>query len=215
MIHYFELKQVTPHPLVGVTDFNSQVWGKNLALKSSSRYLLYAPSGKGKSSFIHLLYGLRNDFQGEILIKGKSHAAMNSNEWAELRQHDLSIQFQDLRLFGDLTAQENLEVKLVLPQAVEKARVESWLSRLQIEHLVAKPAKHLSYGERQRFAIVRAMIQPFGCILLDEPFAHLDPENTRRACELIDERCRELNAGFILTSLHENQPLPYDEIIRL
>lgn len=213
--HYFELNQVTPHPLVGVTDFNSTVWGKHISLQATTRYLLYAPSGKGKSSFIHLLYGLRNDFQGEILIKGKSHSSMSSNEWADLRQQDLSIQFQDLRLFGDLSAWENIQVKLSLPSAVEESRISGWMSRLQIDHLLHKPARHLSYGERQRFAIVRALIQPFRCLLLDEPFAHLDPENTRRACELIDERCTELNAGFVLTSLHENQPLRYDEIIRL
>lgn len=215
MSYYFEMNQVTPLPLVGVTDFKSQVWGKDVGLSEGVRYLLYAPSGKGKSTFIHLLYGLRDDYQGTVKINGLDRKTFAFNDWSELRQSQLSIMFQDLRLFGDLTAWENLEVKFALPGAVSENRVEEWLDRLQIGSLTEKPAKHLSYGERQRFAIIRALIQPFKFILLDEPFAHLDHENAERACALIDERCKELNAGFVLTSLEEHQPLKYDKIVNL
>lgn len=215
MSYLVEMNQVTPHPLVGVTDFNSQVWNKELQLTDGVRYLLYAPSGKGKSSFIHLIYGLRDDYEGTILINNRDRKTFSFDDWSDLRQSHLSIMFQDLRLFGDLSAEENITVKTSLPGAVEMSRIEEWFDRLQIYHLLQRPAKFLSYGERQRFAIIRALVQPFKLLLLDEPFAHLDPENTKRACALIDERCKELNAGFILTSLEEDQPLRYDKMLHL
>ncbi|MCU0428721.1 MAG: ATP-binding cassette domain-containing protein [Cytophagaceae bacterium] len=140
---------------------------------------------------------------------------IRANDWALLRQQEFSIVFQDLRLFGDLSGWENLTVKSLLPGAVEENRLLEWIDVLQIGHVINKPARLLSYGERQRVAILRSLIQPFSCLLLDEPFAHLDAENTSRACSLIDQRCKELNAGFVLTSLQTQQPLPYDQLLRL
>ena len=66
-----------------------------------------------------------------------------------------------------------------------------------------------SYGEQQRIAIVRALIQPFELLLMDEPFSHLDNENILKAAKLIAEECAKRNAGFVLTDLDEDEHFEY------
>jgi len=73
----------------------------------------------------------------------------------------------------------------------------------------------MSYGQRQRIAIIRALCQPFDYLLLDEPFSHLDEANVKAACALIRAVCAEQNAGYILVSLGENYFMEYDEILVL
>src|SRR6185369_13306213 len=95
--------KVTPHPLDGVTHLNTQLWDKELLFEGSKKYKINAPSGKGKSTFIHLIYGLRNDYDGEIFIDNKNINQLNNDDWANIRQSEISIIFQDLRLFPELT----------------------------------------------------------------------------------------------------------------
>ena len=65
-------------------------------------------------------------------------------------------------------------------------------------------------GQQQRVAIIRALAQPFEWILLDEPFSHLDEENTQKCLTLIHQRCDEQRAGFILTTLGDDHGTKYD-----
>ncbi len=77
--------KVTPYPLDGVTHLNTELWDKELFFESSKKYKINAPSGKGKSTFIHLIYGLRNDYKGTIFIEEKNVKHYNNNDWAALR----------------------------------------------------------------------------------------------------------------------------------
>jgi len=70
-------------------------------------------------------------------------------------------------------------------------------------------------GQQQRVAIVRALCQPFDWLLMDEPFSHLDEENTQRSLKLIIERCAELKSGFVLTSLGDDHGIQYDQTLML
>ena len=85
---------------------------------------------------------------------------------------------------------------------------------LGIENLLEKKCGELSYGQRQRVAIIRALSQPFEYLLLDEPFSHLDDENTQKACTLIETALAKNNAGLILVSLGEKYFLKYDKEIK-
>ncbi len=204
-------KNIIPAPLEGVLDKNSQIWATEVSFEKNRRYGINAPSGKGKSTFIHLIYGLRNDFKGELKLDDKIVQKISLNEWAKIRQHKFSIVFQDLRLFMNLTAFENIELKALLNKKDNKAQIEEMAERLGIQHVLNKKAQLLSYGERQRTAIIRAMVQPFEFLLLDEPFSHLDELNIQKACQLIDEKCLENQASILMTTLGYDYALKFDE----
>jgi ABC-type lipoprotein export system ATPase subunit len=225
-----ELKNVIPTPLLenGLNP-TSQVFNIDGTSRDSregslffdKNYLVTAPSGKGKSTLIHLIYGLRNDYVGDIFLDKKNIKSFNVDDWATLRQKKLAIVFQDLRLFLNLTARENIALKQGLnsvegrnPDSVGKGPLfdfENAAKRLGVYDFLEKKCETLSYGQRQRVAILRGLAQPFDMILLDEPFSHLDTENIKIATELIQESCEQNKAGFIHVSLGDAYYFEYDE----
>ena len=210
-----EFNKLTPHPLDGVTHLNTPIWGNIVSIDSNNKYKVDAPSGRGKSTFIHLLYGLRNDYNGAIFFDGKNIQQFSNDQWASIRQINISIIFQDLRLFPELTAMENIELKFELKNKISKEKILNYIELLKISHVINKPAKFLSYGERQRVAIIRAMVQPFSLLLMDEPFSHLDHANAQVAANIILKECEERNAGYIFTSLGGESFFKVDQTIHL
>lgn len=205
------LKDIRPLPLMeGGYLEGSQVWNHELEFVEGKKYLVTAPSGTGKSTLLHIIYGLRHDYEGSAVLYGKAAAELKPDEWSELRQRSLSIVFQNLRLFPEQTARENIEVKRKLLPHINEERVQHMADHLGVANLLDKPAQTLSYGQRQRVAIIRALCQPFDYLLLDEPFSHLDEENIRKASELITQACEENQAGFILVSLGDSYFFQYD-----
>ena len=89
------------------------------------------------------------------------------------------------------------------------------LGELGIENKWGQKCGLLSMGQQQRVAIIRALAQPYEWLILDEPFSHLDEENTRLCLRLINERTTEQGAGFVLTSLGDNHGFSYDYTLKL
>jgi ABC-type lipoprotein export system ATPase subunit len=208
------LAGLIPHPLQS-SDRLSQIWRQEVLIEEGARVFVQAPSGTGKSTLIHLLYGLRNDYDGEARWNEKELRALDDETVSAFRAGDVSIIFQDLRLFPDLTLCENLEVKRALANTVSVKEMDEWIIRLGLDHRRHALASTLSYGERQRTAIVRGLVQPFKWLLMDEPFSHLDEENIVRAATLIDEVVTRLNAGFLYADLDDNAHFTYTRKLRL
>lgn len=205
-----QLRNIVPEPLKSrMGQQYSDVWGQVQDIQVGERIFFRAPSGKGKSTFMHILYGLRNDYTGKAMWDNKDVAEHKDDQWAGLRSKDLSIVFQDLRLFGDLTIEENIGIKLALTNTVTTEQAKEWLAMLGLDGKWNQKAETLSYGERQRVAIIRSLLQPFKWLLLDEPFSHLDNENTHKAATLIWNRVQELNAGMMVVDLEDNEWFPY------
>lgn len=201
--------------MAGVIDSKTNVWEKECVFESGKKYRVVAPSGKGKSTFIHYIYGLRNDYTGDVNLGDQNARQISNDEWAEIRQKNISIVYQDLRLFLHLTAVQNLEVKSVLYPDTSADKIRSMAEQLGVTNLLFKKCNTLSYGERQRIAIIRALIQPFDWLLLDEPFSHLDKDNTIKAFELIEAEVGSRNAGMILTSLGSDNYFTYHQELKL
>lgn len=205
-----QLQKLVPEPLKSRIDAQqSDIWNREQTINPGELVFFRAPSGKGKSTFMHILYGLRSDYEGTARWDGKEVAHQNDEQWAELRSKDLSIVFQDLRLFGDLTVEENIAIKQSLTNTVPLAEAKEWLSLLGLEGKWHQRAETLSYGERQRVAIVRSLLQPFKWLMLDEPFSHLDNENSQKAARLIDDQVKKNNAGMLVVDLEDNDWFPY------
>ncbi len=211
-----QFSQIIPHPLKEASSFNSsEIWNTELTFEQGKNYLIEAPSGKGKSTFLHIIYGIRKDFDGNARINNETTNAFSNDQWTDLRQTTLSIVFQDLRLFEDLTALENIQIKNQLARHYSDEKILEMAEKLGVHELLPKPLYTLSYGQRQRIAIIRALCQPFKYLLLDEPFSNLDEANIRIASELIKEACEQNRAGLILVSLGERFFFEYDQIFQL
>ena len=213
----FELKQVIPIPLKKRNgNLDADIWGKNIRFKNKERIKIIAPSGTGKTTLIHTLYGLRKDFEGSILFDEVDIKQLSSAQIASQRQHSVSIVFQDLRLFGQLTARENIALNRVLqPPIYDVSKINEMAHLLDVSHILDQPASICSYGEQQRICIIRALVQPFKWLLMDEPFSHLDIHNQQLAIQLINDECNKRDAGFILTDLNEDHFFTYSRILHL
>jgi ABC-type lipoprotein export system ATPase subunit len=197
----FELQKVIPNPLKEEIFSSESVWDSELTIESPEKILLNAHSGKGKSTFVHLLYGLRSDFSGAIFVNGTKTSELEVHDWIEWRRKELSFIPQDLQLFPELSVMENLQLKNQLTDYATEHEIKELLNRLGISDKIEQKCGTLSMGQQQRVTIIRALLQPFEFLLMDEPFSHLDEGNTQIALELINEKSDLNSAGFVLTSL--------------
>lgn len=210
------LQQVIPVPLrEKVNAYQSGLWNTSKAFDQGTYLFIQAPSGTGKTTLVHILYGLRKDFEGDIKWGNLSLTSSDTEALAKLRTNNISVIFQDMRLFPELTAWENLDIKRRLTNTVTEQQVMDWLTRLGMKDKKDSLASTLSYGEQQRIAIIRALLQPFDWLLMDEPFSHLDHANIQKAIALIGEVVQQHKAGIILADLDENTFFPYTQTIVL
>ncbi|CAN5219097.1 ATP-binding cassette domain-containing protein [soil metagenome] len=212
-----ELQQIVPVPLKDkFSKRGSDVWNKNIQLSKGEWIKIKAPSGTGKTTFVHIIYKMRSDYEGNVLWNHNNLRQISGNELAQLRQQNISVIFQDLRLFANLTARENIELNRVLQTPYYEAGIiESMAETLGVAHVLGQRAGLCSYGEQQRIAIIRALIQPFDWLLMDEPFSHLDQENIAKATTLIAAECSKRGAGFILTDLDNDDHFKYSSVLHL
>lgn len=194
----------------------SAVWNTETRLVQGEYIKIKAPSGTGKTTLIHTLYRLRNDHEGTVLFDNKSATDLTEQELAVMRQQKLSIIFQDLRLFPNLTARENIELKRVLQAPYHPAEmIDVMAAELGVTHILAQKAGLCSYGEQQRVAIIRALMQPFDWLIMDEPFSHLDNANISKAADLIQRECAKRNAGLLVTDLEHDTNFTYTKELNL
>jgi ABC-type lipoprotein export system ATPase subunit len=189
------------------------VWNTILEIRTRDTHILTGTSGRGKSTFLHILSGIRKDFSGILSIDGINTAQYAAKKWAELRQDFFAIVFQDLRLIPHLTPIQNFTLKTNLTQGTPSKQIESYAERLEIQECLHKRCSKLSFGQQQRVAIIRALIQPFRFLLLDEPFSHLDPENTQRSLDLIKEVADQNDSGILLTTLNDDHGVTPDRYL--
>ena len=209
-------EQIIPAPLrEKLSSRKSEIWLKDLSFSSENYYSIQAASGTGKTTLMHCLYGIRKDYKGTISWDGKNLTEFNSEELSVLRSHKVAIIFQDMRLFPEFSAWENLQLKRTLSNTVEEKEMEEWCKRLGIGDKKNALAKTMSYGEQQRLAIIRSLVQPFSFLLMDEPFSHLDKNNSDLAASLILEIVQRQNAGLLLADLDENSFFPYHQTLLL
>lgn len=189
----------------------SDIWGANCEPEAGAYVFVQAPSGSGKTTLINLLYGEPIAYSGKVMWGTDDIKTLSAEGLARLRSETVSIIFQDLRLFPELTTLENIEVKRTLTKHTSADTAKEYLVRLGLADKLQARAATLSYGEQQRVAIVRALVQPFSCLLMDEPFSHLDAANRANAATLIQEVAGQQNAGFLLADLDDNDYFPYTQ----
>ena len=195
------LQQVLPDAFAGNPEPpKSDLWLHDVTFRKGEYYLVEAASGTGKSSLCSFLYGARTDYAGRILFDAADCRTLSVAQWGELRRRSLSMLFQDLRLFGELTVAENLALKNELTHFLTPDRIERLLEAAGIA------------GKRDTPA---CLCQPFDFILLDEPVSHLDAANGEVLSALLLEGAQAQGAGVIVTSVGSRLRLPYHKIFTL
>ena len=202
---YFEREQVN----------GSEIWARDVSFSKGEHVHIVAPSGSGKTSLIHFIYGLRKDYNGTISYAEKNIKKLSLEKFSVLRQKNISIIFQDLRLFTEQTARQNIEIKRQLAPYHPAEKIDEMAKQLGIESRLGKLAKTCSYGEQQRIAIIRSLMQPFDFLLLDEPFSNLDENNRRKAFDLIKEECDARKASMIFADLKQLDFFTDEKILKL
>jgi ABC-type lipoprotein export system ATPase subunit len=193
----------------------SEIWGKDLAFSKGEMIKIVAPSGSGKTSLIHFIYGMRSEYTGTVKYGDKDIHSLNAENFASYRKDKISIVFQDMRLFPEQTAGENLEIKRQLNPYHPAEKIREMANRLGVGSRLNTKAKICSYGEQQRIAIIRALLQPFDFLLLDEPFSHLDSENAQKAMELMLEESKQRNACIVFADLERIDYFPFTRLFHL
>jgi len=210
-----QFSYVIPEPLSSIQHKSDSIWNADFTIQTGEKILLNAASGKGKTTFTHLLMGIRSDFSGDIFFNGKKTKLMKLDDWVLIRKNKIAVVYQDLQLFPELTAFENVIVKNQLTQFLTINEIEFLFEQVGLIDKRKQITATLSMGQKQRVAIIRALCQPFEWLILDEPFSHLDNENRNICFKIISERCALNNAGMILTSLDEMDISDFDKQLKL
>ncbi len=199
----------------GHNGIHSDVWLQDVRLERGKRYLISAESGTGKSSMCSYIYGYRQDYSGTIAFDGKDIRSLSIDQWCDIRQRHIAYLPQDMRLFGELTAMENVELKNRLTGFKTSEDIKRLFDTLGIADKLDSLASKLSIGQQQRVAIIRTLCQPFDFILLDEPVSHLDEENNRIVARLITDEAQRQGAGVIATSVGNHLKMDVDNTFNL
>jgi branched-chain amino acid transport system ATP-binding protein len=197
--------QTTTGPILAVSDVRKSYGGihaldgLSLEVQRGEIHCVLGPNGAGKSTLIKMLIGTERPTSGTIRYNGIDVTRLPAFRRARL---GLSVKFQNLRVFGDLTVGQNLFVALRrthkrvdIPNLVSKLLFRMHLHGKD-EHLV----RHLSHGEQQRLAIAMSLAAEPQMILLDEPTAGLSIDETRLIVDII----RDMNAGGITVLVIEH-----------
>ena len=196
-------------------DVESEVWNQDVTFEKGRLYLLEADSGKGKSTFCSYVVGFRHDYKGSVLFDDRDVASFSTSDWVRMRLSHVSHLFQELRLFPALTAMENVEIKNKLTGFKSRKEIEEWFERVGIADKMESRVGLMSFGQQQRVAMIRALVQPFDFILVDEPISHLDDANSSVMADLLMEEARRQGAGVITTSIGKHMDLKYDHVLKL
>ena len=195
------LNNTLPRVFAGQNGIHSDIWHQDVTLERGKRYLISAESGTGKSSMCSYIYGYRQDYSGVIAFDGQDIRQLTIAQWCDIRQHHIAYLPQEMRLFGELTAMENVELKNRLTGFKSRESIHRLFEMLGIADKEDSLASKLSIGQQQRVAIIRTLCQPCDFIMLDEPVSHLDDENNRIVADIVTREAESQGAGIIATSV--------------
>ena len=169
----------------------ARVFSLDIAVRSDSRrVVLYGPSGAGKSLTLRAIAGLMTPERGRIVLNGRTLFDHADGINLSAQDRRVGYLFQDYALFNHLTVAQNIAFGLKRgwfnpPRRAHDPRVQQWIDTFELGAVAANYPSQISGGQRQRVALARALIAEPSMLLLDEPFAALDPAlRTRMRSEL-------------------------------
>ena len=177
----------------------------DLFCQAGSTILVTGNSGKGKTTYLHILAGLLKPKSGEIFIDNNEITHLKGSKADKFRGKNIGVVFQTSHFVQSLSVLDNI---LLAPyfsgNKVSKSDAEKMLDRLNILSKKNKKTASLSIGEQQRVAIARALLNNPSLILADEPTSALDDENAKEVLNLLREQTHALKAALLIVT-HDNR----------
>jgi len=170
---------------------------------AGQRVVVYGPSGAGKSLVMKALAGLVTPDRGRIELAGRCLYDGEAGIEVPARERNVAYLFQDYALFPHLNVRQNIGFGLRRgwrnPRAgVDEEAIRHWLRAFELEHVAQQFPHQLSGGQRQRVALARALAPQPSALLLDEPFAALDPDLRGRMRAELDALQRRLAIPMLI-----------------
>ena len=127
-----QLHSVLPQVFAQREDLHSEIWKQDVTFEKGHLYLVEAESGSGKSTFCSYVLGYRHDYSGSVMFDNDVTANYKVSDWVEMRKRHISHLFQELRLFPELTAMENVEIKNKITGFKSREQILQWFDMLGI-----------------------------------------------------------------------------------
>jgi len=175
----------------------------SLSLKEGELFSISGPSGCGKSTLLNILGTLDQPDKGTLEITGKNVALLDDESVSRLRSEFIGFVFQFHHLLPEFTIAENLMIPQRLLGRSEKTatdRVTELLSKVNLLPRYNHRPNAISGGERQRVALLRALVNEPGIVLADEPTGNLDVETARQLMEMIQNLAKDFNQAFLIVT---------------
>ena len=177
----------------------------DLHCDAGSTILITGDSGKGKTTYLHILAGLLKPKTGEIVIDKTDIVSLSEKATDKFRGKHIGVVFQKSHFIGALTVLENLEMASWLATGKKHTkRAKKLLEQLGIENQASKLPSQLSIGQQQRVSIARALMNEPKVLLADEPTSSLDDKNAEKVIELLTSLSKEYKAALLIVT-HDNR----------
>lgn len=167
------------------------------------RLVILGPSGAGKSLTLKMIAGIMRPDKGHIRVNGQTFYDSTQRIHLSAQQRNIAYVFQDYALFPHLTVRQNIGFGIVHGllnprHKIQHEAVDYWLGALHLQGLADQLPEALSGGQRQRVALARALVTKPRALLLDEPFAALDPALRQELRQELSELQQRQNIPMLL-----------------
>lgn len=173
----------------------------DLYCEAGSTILITGDSGKGKTTYLHILAGLLKPKAGEILIDKVNMVTLSESKSDKFRGKNIGLVLQKSHFVASLTVLENLEMASWLATGKKNAtRAKELLEKLDIANQANKLPNQLSIGQQQRVSIARALMNGPKVLLADEPTSSLDDKNAEKVIQLLTDLSKEYKAALVIVT---------------
>lgn len=173
----------------------------DLHCDAGSTILITGDSGKGKTTYLHILAGILKPNTGEILIGEKDIVSFSDSKRDKFRGKNIGLVLQKSHFVAAFTVLENLEMASWLATGKKNsAKAKALLEKLDIANQADKLPSQLSIGQQQRVSIARALMNGPKVLLADEPTSSLDDKNAEKVIQLLTDLSKEYKAALIIVT---------------
>jgi putative ABC transport system ATP-binding protein len=175
----------------------------HFVLNSGDQCVITGGSGRGKTTLLNLISGIYLPDEGKVEIGGTEINRLSESRRDRFRAYNMGYIFQAFNLLPELTVSDNIRLATAFGRRENSTRIPELLEKIGLNGKAREHPGRLSMGQRQRVAVIRAIINDPGLVLADEPTGSLDQENKVRTMELIRDLCRSAKRSLILVTHDE------------